>query len=131
MADELKGAAEMLANLRFLTDAVRPAQEAALYEFAEIEMTEMKKRTPVDTGALQASGHVDPPEWKSGTLTIVLGFGGAAIEYAVYVHEDLEAFHKIGQAKFVESVLLESEPFFESRVGESFAANMRRKVPWT
>ena len=45
-----------------------------------------------------------------------MGFGGPAAGYAIYVHEDLGAFHPVGDAKFMESVLNESRPFLAKRI---------------
>lgn len=83
---------------------------------AEIEMTEAKKRTPVLTGALRASGHVTGPTWSGRNLTVELKFGGPAAPYAVAVHENEEVFHRVGQAKFLESVLYESAPHLAQRI---------------
>lgn len=90
---------------------------AALFAEAEIEMTESKRRTPVDTGALRSTGFVKPPYFSSDhNITVVLGFGGPAAPYALIVHEDMEAFHKVGQAKYLESTLMESRPFIAQRI---------------
>lgn len=91
----------------------------AMREEAEIEMTEAKQRTPVKTGNLRASGIVLGPD-EDGTVT--LQFGGPAAPYAVYVHENLDAFHKVGQAKFLESVVLESAPNMAERLAERIVA---------
>lgn len=107
-----------------IAGAIADAAAAALREEAEIEMTEAKERTPVDTGALRASGHVETPEVSPGEVSVTLAFGGPAIGYAIYVHENLEALHPVGQAKFLESVLIESAPHFADRVG----TRMRRKL---
>jgi len=124
----LDGAIELLRNLQALQRAVPKAQEGALYEYANVEMTEMKRRTPVKYGTLRDSGQVDKPEWDGDALQITLGFGGAAEAYAFYVHEDLEAFHAEGEAKFLENVLNESEPFFEQRIGAAFSRRMQAKL---
>jgi hypothetical protein len=87
----------------------------AARRFAGIELTEMKKRTPVETGALRASGVVTV-EFVDGHLLIVFEFGGPAAEYAGYVHWDLEAFHRVGQALYVKSVLDESGPYAPQRI---------------
>jgi predicted GTPase len=97
-----------------MEDAVANALEAE----AEIEMTEAKRRTPVLTGVLRASGHVQPVKRSGREISVVLAFGGPAAPYAVYVHENLEAFHKNGQAKFLESVILESAPHLANRIAE-------------
>ena len=39
----------------------------------------------------------------SGTKSVLVGYGNDAVDYAIYVHEDLEAKHAAGtQAKFLE-----------------------------
>ena len=88
---------------------------AAMRIESEIELTEMKQRTPVDTGALRSSGHVHQsalPEFRTE-----FRFGGAAARYARIVHDDLEAFHPVGQAEYVLSVLRESAEHWSSRLG--------------
>lgn len=92
--------------------------EQALRAEAEIEMTESKRRVPVDTGVLRASGHVTPPEYSGRTISVGLVFGGGAETYAIIVHEDLDAFHKVGQAKYLESVLNESAPYLGQRIAK-------------
>lgn len=111
----LRGSTELEARLLRLAQRVPTAFAAALFEEAEIEMTEAKERTPVDLGALKNSGTVHPPEI-GRTISVRLTFGNVAVDYAVYVHEDLEAFHRVGQAKYLESVLMESRPFLGARV---------------
>jgi hypothetical protein len=87
--------------------------QRAMREEAEIEMTEAKKRTPVDTGVLRDSGKVE----QYGEFGVRWSFGGAAMAYAVYVHENLDVYHPVGQAKFLESVLMESTPYLPARIG--------------
>lgn len=82
----------------------------------EIEMAEAKQRTPVDTGALRASGNVSAPSIGPDGVSVTLSFGGEAAPYAVPVHEDLSAFHTTGQAKYLESVVLESRGFMNARL---------------
>jgi len=85
-----------------------------LYQEAEGVMTAAKQLTPVDTGNLRASGHVPLPVIQNNTIVQTLGFGGPAgigngsesnnedVGYAVRVHEDLNSYHKVGHAKFLE-----------------------------
>jgi len=119
------GAKEFEANLRKLAKDSRRSLAKALRKFADTEMKEMKRQTPVEFGTLRDSGTVDDPEWvNDSTLVCELGFGGAAEGYAIYVHEDLTAFHSIGNAKFVERPLNESAPFFMERVGKDWAEDL-------
>lgn len=101
--------------------------EEALYHEAQIEMTEAKRRTPVWNpdrkvppghvpGSLRASGMVHEPERHGRKISVDLTFGDSAVDYAVFVHEDLEAEHATGQAKFLQSVLEESAPHMAQRI---------------
>lgn len=104
------------ANLRALARRAPDAVASAMYEEYAIEQAEMVERTPIDTSALRNSFYLRAPEFRGRTVTIELGCGGPAAPYAAIVHEDLEAFHPVGQAKFIESVLIESEPFMSARL---------------
>ena len=99
---------------RRLGDRVGPALRAE----AEIEMTEAKRRTPVLTGVLKGSGHVTGPHKSWRDTWVTLSFGGPAAGYAIYVHENVSAWHRNGQAKFLESVLMESARYFATRVAK-------------
>lgn len=61
----------------------------------DVEASAMEK-TPVDTGNLKASFFVDVSN--PDLITV-----GNTAEYAVNVHENMNAHHRVGQAKFLES----------------------------
>lgn len=112
--EAMKGIAEMRKRLRGIVEKYPDRVAMALKTEAEIEMTEMKRRTPVDKGILRASGRVHDPERGWGRkISVEMSFG---TDYAIFVHENLEAFHPVGQAKFMESVINESRQFMASRV---------------
>lgn len=109
----------------------------AQFEFCSEEMVEMKRRTPVwnpkrrvppghRPGSLRDSGMVHEPEMVGKRIYVNMTFGNDEVDYAVYVHEDLEAEHAIGQAKFMESVLNESRPYAGRRIAEKI--NLERTV---
>lgn len=100
------------------------AMERALYEFAQGVMTVAKERTPVDEGTLKSSGVVDLPVRHGDDISVLLGFGGAAASYAIYVHEDMEAKHEVGQAKFLSSALDDASGHFIDEVSANFARAM-------
>lgn len=110
------GVPEMSGKLRRFGKVFPERVGAALYQETEIETTEAKRRTPVDTGNLRASVHTEGPEFEGDSIYTQIVAGGVSAPYAIYVHENLEAFHKVGQAKFIESVILESRPFLAARV---------------
>lgn len=101
----------------------RKGVDRALYQETQIELKEVKKRTPVEFGELRASEHVVGPTRQGGMVWTNIVAGGPSAPYAIYVHEDLEAFHKVGQAKYIESVLLESRPFMAARVARRIDLN--------
>lgn len=114
----LLGADKVIARIRKIQTGMSKEIADALYEEAKIELREAKKRTPVATGALRKSGKVSKPKISGKTVTVDISFGGETAPYAVYVHEDLEAFHPIGQAKFLESVIEESRPHMAKRIAK-------------
>jgi hypothetical protein len=115
----LKDSEKLVQGLLEMGKRGQKAVDRAVYEFGQVEMKEMKRRVPVDTGTLKDSGFVEKPVRDGMNVRLTLGFGGAAEAYAIYVHEDLEAVHRVGEAKFVESVLNESTPYFAVRVAQS------------
>jgi len=116
MSERNVGAEAIAAKLRQLVARLPEEAANALFEEAQIEMTEAKQRTPVDTGALRASGRVHPPKIVGHDISVALTFGGPAVDYAIVVHEDLDAVHPVGQAKFLELTLNESRPHLLQRV---------------
>jgi hypothetical protein len=116
---EIRGLDALTRGLERLAEQLPEKVGAALRAEAEIEMTEAKRRTPVKTGALRASGIVTGPTRRGDSIEVRMTFGGAGVDYAIEVHENLEMFHpRGGQAKFLESTVLESAPFMAQRVAE-------------
>jgi hypothetical protein len=123
MAFSFRGVDEMRAKIRQVVREHPDRVKSALYQEAQIEVTEMKRRTPVDVtenaphpGNLRNSLHVEEPEQNGRRISVVVATGAQA-PYAIYVHENPDAFHPIGQWKFMESVLDESAPHMTNRVG--------------
>ena len=80
-------------------------------EACEDIMEESLRQVPRDTNTLAGSAFYDIRKAKDYGFEATLGYGGTAInpktgvpvmDYAVAVHEDLEAFHPVGKAKFLE-----------------------------
>jgi hypothetical protein len=118
--------AEMKARLRRLQERFPNVVAAALYQETQIEATEVKRRTPVDRGTLRGTVDVVGPNREGYGFQIIYTLivcGGPAAPYAIYVHENLEAHHKVGQAKFLESVILESRAYMAERVAKRIDLN--------
>lgn len=115
MGVKLFGALEMRVKMKDLSKRAQQSVVDGVEEFERVEMKEMQRRVPKDTGELHDSGYIDKPEIQGNNIVGGMGF---TAEHAIFVHEDLEAIHPNGEAKFMESVLNESEPHFGERVGE-------------
>lgn len=109
------------------------AQE--LYREGEEIMAASKPLVPVDTGALRSSGYVQPPVIDGTVVRVTLGYGGPAAKinpktgqstegYAIFVHENLEAHHPVGMAKYLEI------PFDAAKHGmvRRLIAGMRKRL---
>lgn len=106
----------MQARLRSAGKSMRNAMARALYEEASVELKEVIIRTPLLHGPLRASEHLEGPTWEGDTAYIMIVAGGTSAPYAVYVHENEDAFHPIGQSHFISSVLEESQSFMGQRI---------------
>jgi hypothetical protein len=118
----IRGAKEMTAKLRSIATKFPDHVGAALYQEAQIEVTEMKRRTPVDItedaphpGNLRNSIHVEEPERSGRNISVTIATGAQA-PYAIYVHENPDAIHPVGEWKFMESVLNESRSHMAARI---------------
>lgn len=121
---ELSGMDLVAENMTRFMDKVPEACGEALHEFAaERIMPLARERVPVLTGELMASSHLEQPTHHGNEVHVTMGFGGPPgignlegetnavdVDYAVYVHEDLMKAHHGGQAKFLESAIVDTVP---------------------
>lgn len=112
----LDGHIAMLKRVKILRDGTPKEFVRAAHEEFKIEAKEIRKRTPVDRGDLVSTIEAPLPEIKGNTIYATIQAGGAVAPYAIYVHEDLEAFHSVGEAKFIERPLNESGPHMPERI---------------
>lgn len=120
----------VLANLKKIVGKWPDRVGDAMYQEGLIEMKEMRRRTPVDTtpnaphpGQLRDSGKVEKPERIGRRIYVTLSF---ATDYAVFVHEDPDALHPVGQWKYMESVLNESRNHMAGRIARRVDLNKMR-----
>lgn len=105
-------------------------------------MAQSEPLCPVDTGTLKASGYVQPPEIIEGgqTIRVEIGYGGPAAKinpktgqsadgYALFVHENLEAHHPVGTAKYLEIPFNAAKPGMEDRIVAGMRIDLKMKVP--
>jgi hypothetical protein len=128
LARELPGFSSMMGKLGKLKKFSVDEFARALYQETQIEVTEVKKNTPVLTGNLRATIHAEKPQREGRRIwtTIVAGEGGPGgevAEYALAVHENMEAFHKVGGPKYIEWTLQASAPYMLARVAKRIQLN--------
>jgi hypothetical protein len=125
----LTGLPEMMAILKRFPDEAMRATGAFLYQEGEHIVADAKENfVPVDLGALRDSGYVSLPATSGGRVSVEIGFGGASAEYAVIVHEDLDAQHPNGgQAKYLEVPMLQRTQDLAARLAADVGASLRAK----
>lgn len=119
----MSGGSEMIRKIQAFAKKYPDVVAEALYQETQVELTEVKRRTPVDKGNLRASEHVEGPIREGRSIYTTIVCGGPSAPYAIFVHENLDAFHPVGQAKFLESVILESRPYMAARIARRIQIN--------
>lgn len=100
----------------------------ALRNEAQEAMAHSQDEVPVDTGALKASGRVRPDtgvyNGPDGVF-VELTYGGTGTEYAIYVHENLEAHHPHGKAKYLEDPMTRQVNGISGRIADKVEAQTK------
>jgi len=121
----IRGTREVVAALERLGVRAKSLIAAAIYQEAELIMGDSKENyVPVDTGALKGSGHVQLPSIVGNEITVMMGFGGPAVDYAIHVHENLHVRHRVGQAKYLETPALIASRDMGDRLAERLRADL-------
>lgn len=87
--------------------------EKAITDEGNTVLLEAMDQCPVETGTLRRSGTVENPKVKSGDVSVEIGFN---TDYALYVHENVNARHEQGKAKFLEDPVNAAAPGLPGRV---------------
>ena len=107
---KLTGGEAMQRKIQTVKDAFAKQVGAALRAEMDEIAEKVKSQTPVDTGRLRSTIRAEGPFYDGDRISAQVVAGGPEAEYAVTVHEDLDAEHKVGNAKFLERPLKESAP---------------------
>jgi hypothetical protein len=114
---KLSGDVEMIARLRRTADGFPKLLGDDLYrELKDVELPEVIANTPMDTGALRNSERVEGPVITKTSVSASILAGDDTVFYAVYVHEDPDAHHPIGDWKYIERPLKEAGPHLMDRI---------------
>ena len=121
----LTGSVNFAANLTAAHGTVLRAVAGSATDEAERIMAVSKETyCPVDTGVLRTSGIVLPPVYTAEGVDVLLGYGGDAKDYAYTVHEDLDAHHTVGQAKYLEVPFILASPGAAMRIAAGAQARL-------
>ena len=123
MAREIPGAAAMLSKLKKIATNAPDEFKRALYQEAELIVKECKQRVPVDTGNLRATIRQEGPTREGRRILTEIVAGSSSEDYALIVHEDLEAHHDDGEAKYIERPIKETSGTLMGRIAKRIDLN--------
>ena len=98
----VQGLDEVLKNLNREIKEIEGATLSGLWDAGLQIQRVSQSRTPVDTGNLKGSAYTR----RTSDDGVEIGY---TANYAIYVHENMEAAHTNGQAKFLESALRDNQ----------------------
>ena len=103
--------------------------KSAIYVEAESIMTASKRYyVPVGkTGNLKNSGTVTPPTESGNTVSVTLGYGGAAAPYAAVVHEKPKSWGQ-GRNKYLSQPLNIAVKGMGVRIGKALRISGNRRA---
>lgn len=121
---QLKVTGEELVNAniqRTIKENWNDAKKALLKE-GNIILNDSIKQTPLEFGDLRRSGTVEEVKDTKKEYVIAIGFN---TEYAAAVHENLNAHHPVGKAKYLEDPLMARIDDIPKNIAKRVKAGMR------
>lgn len=94
----------VMRNLNAQIEGIKGRTADGLLKAGLLVQRRAQEKTPVDTGNLKASASTTPGGTAEKPEAVVSFYA----PYAVYVHENLESHHPVGQARFLAAALEES-----------------------
>ena len=101
---KITGERDVLKNISDQIERMDKVTMKGLLEAGLLVQGVAQGRTPVDTGNLKGTAYTRKAQ--NGDLSVEVGY---TADYALVVHEDMEAHHENGQAKFLTSTLHDEE----------------------
>ena len=122
---KITGIDKAIRELKQIRGVTPRALGAAMKVEGELIMTKSKGVAPVDTGTLRASGRVGRPSIRGSQVEVVLGYGGAARDYALIQHEANFNHPGQGQRKYLEGPAKAAASGFARRIAARLARAWR------
>jgi len=119
----ISGTLDMLKKIQKI-NAYSPSEFGrALAKETDIEVLECKRQSPVESHDMQREIHREGPFIEGRRIWCEIQTGEKSIDYALKQHEDLDLFHSVGNAKFIEGPIKESAPSMGKRVAARIDLN--------
>ena len=119
---KVTGVAQVEANIQRIIKENWNDAKKALRQEGNIILNDSIKQTPVEFGDLRRSGTVEEVKETKKEYVIAIGYNTT---YAAAVHENLNAHHTVGKAKYLEDPLLARAPKISRSVAKRVKAGMR------
>ena len=126
----IEGDEKFKAFLDTRPDVALHAIASALYIEAEVIMSKSKRIVPVDTGTLRGSGHTQEPEVHGTKVSVTMGYGGAASDYALIQHEGYFVHTGNQRRKYLERPTLEAQKGLDQRIARRIARRLEAPTVW-
>jgi len=107
----MSGMDGVMRNLMKISKQAERNLEQSITEGSHVILDRSNELVPVATGELKDSGKVEKPSRLESEVTY-------DADYAIHVHEDLEAFHPHGQAKFLQTAISEKSKEIIHKINE-------------
>lgn len=123
---DVTGIDTVLQAFQALSARLQAAAASALQEEADRILAVSQTLVPVDTGALHASGEIEPPILTGTAVSLLLRYGAhGRVPYAARIHEDTLLNHpRGGQAHYLSQPVYAATDGMATRV----AAAIRQAV---
>ncbi len=126
MKIEMKGQEEVARAMRLLGKQAPRVMGRTLWLEGNQIMKEAQAITPVKEGILVNSGLVMLPEITEDGVSVTLGFGGAASDYAAIQHEEESYYHDPPtQYKFLEKPFVEAADDMGLRIAQDLWSKLK------
>lgn len=127
MEIKLKSPQELIDLLNRFKNAYPSEMSSAIYRAVLFNiMRPSIQECPIKFGALRASNFIDDPAVRDGNIAVSFGYTRS---YGIYVHENLEAYHKPPtKAKFLEDPMRRAVPEIGNAIVEELLSIFRQEV---
>lgn len=125
---KFSGVEKVILNFERSNGAVHNGARAGIKALRDRVWDDSQKWVPVETTALKKSGFKGPIVSKGNKVSASISYG-AGLDYAVYVHEDLQAKHKSPtSAKWLERAYVGSRAYGPPVFSAEVRAALRKSI---